>query len=31
MRKMNAVVVPKVVGLPQDEGEDAEKMLREQR
>jgi len=31
MRKMNAVGVPKVVGLPKDEGEDAEKMLKEQR
>lgn len=30
MRKMNAVAVPKM-GLPKDDKEDAEKMLKEQR
>jgi hypothetical protein len=31
MRKMNAVAVPKVVGLPKNDEEDAEKVLKEQR
>jgi hypothetical protein len=31
MRKMNAVGVPKVVGLPKNDEEDAEKVLKEQR
>jgi len=31
MRKMNAVGVPKVVKLPKNEEEDAEKVLKEQR
>lgn len=31
MRKMNAVAVPKVVGLPKDDKQDAEKVMREQR
>ena len=31
MRKMNAVGVPKVVGLPKDDKEDAKKVMKEQR
>jgi len=31
MRKMNAVGVPKVIQLPKNEEEDAEKVLKEQR
>jgi len=31
IRKFNSVVVPKLTGLPKDEKEDAEKVMREQR
>lgn len=31
IRKFNSVIVPKVTGLPSDDKEDAEKVMRDQR